>query len=362
MASGYGKSWPGDYLKEKTTAIQPHHRFRMRRTPALTVLATGLCLIGAVAPRHVHAVDLTPFYSFDQGPLVQIFGLPALAPARVTPEGAIDVGLSLAVANNFSASETAGERASLDGETWRTTLLLRRGFAGGIEFGIELPFVRHGGGSLDSFVESWHEFFGLPQNNRDAAPANRLEYHYERNGVTELDLTEPVSGVGDLRLTAAYQLIAPFSGDLALRASLKLPTGESAKLLGSGGTDLALWVSAGCGSSCDGRWGWYGGGGVLFAGQGEVLADQQRHWIGFGAGGLAYRLASAVMLKLQLDAHTDFFGQTDLAQIGAASIQVAMGGTIQLSDRYALDLAVSEELVHNTASDVVLQVILRARF
>jgi hypothetical protein len=39
-----------------------------------------------------------------------------------------------------------------------------------------------------------------------------------------------------------------------------------------------------------------------------------------------------------------------------------MGGTIRLSDRYALDLAVSEELVHNTASDVVLQAMLRARF
>jgi hypothetical protein len=334
----------------------------MRRTPALTVLATGLCLFGALAPRDAHAVDITPFYSFDQGPLVQIFGLPALAPARVAPEHAVDVGLSLAVANNFSFDEAPGERANLDGETWRTTLLLRRGFGGGIELGIELPFVRHGGGSLDSFVKNWHEFFGLPQNNRDSAPADRLEYHYERNGVTELDLTEPVSGVGDLRLTAARQLAAPFSGDLALRASVKLPTGDSTKLLGSGGTDIAVWLSAACGSNCGERWGWYGGGGLLFAGQGEVLAEQQHHLIGFGTGGLAYRLASAVTLKAQLDAHTDFFGQTELAQIGAASIQVVMGGTIRLSDRYALDLAVSEELVHNTASDVVLQAMLRARF
>jgi hypothetical protein len=93
-----------------------------------------------------------------------------------------------------------------------------------------------------------------------------------------------------------------------------------------------------------------------------VLADQQHRLIGFGTGGLAYRLVPAVTLKAQLDAHTDFFGQTDLAQIGAASTQIVMGGTILLSDRYALDLAASEELVHNTASDVVLQVILRARF
>jgi hypothetical protein len=321
-----------------------------------------VCLGGALAPRTASAVDITPFYSFDQSPLVQIFGLPALGPARVAPERAIDVGLSLAVANNFSFGETPKESASLDGETWRTTLLLRRGFAGRIELGIELPFVRHGGGSLDSFVESWHEFFGLPQNNRDAAPADRLEYHYERSGVTELDLTEPVSGVGDVRLTAAHQLAVPFSADLALRASLKLPTGDSAKLLGSGGTDVALWLSAGCGSSCGEHWGWYGGGGLLFAGQGEVLADQQHRLIGFGTGGLAYRLVPAVTLKAQLDAHTDFFGQTDLAQIGAASTQIVMGGTILLSDRYALDLAASEELVHNTASDVVLQVILRARF
>lgn len=334
----------------------------MRRTPALTALVAGWCFGGALAPRAACAVDVTPFYSFDQGPLVQIFGLPALAPARVTPERAIDAGLSLAVANNFSFDETPSESAKFDGETWRTTLLVRRGFAGGVELGIELPFVRHGGGSLDNFVQSWHEFFGLPQNKRDATASDQLVYHYERNGVTELDLTEPVSGVGDLRLTAAFQLAAPFPGDLALRASVKLATGESTKLLGSGGTDVALWLSAGCGSSCGGQWGWYGGGGLLFAGHGEVLPDQQHHLVGFGTGGLAYRLASAVTLKAQLDGHTDFFGQTELAQIGAASIQAVMGGTIQLSDRYALDLAVSEELVHNTASDVVLQVIGRARF
>lgn len=293
---------------------------------------------------------------------MQIFGLPALGPARVVPQQITDIGISLAVANNFSFDQTTSETANLDGETWRTTLLARRGFAHGIELGIELPFVRHGGGSLDSFVEGWHEFFGLPQNNRDAVPASRLEYHYERNGVVELDLTEPVTGVGDLRLTAAYQLAAPFPGDLALRASLKLPTGDSTKLLGSGGTDLALWLSAGCGAHCEGRWGWYGGGGLMFTGQGEVLAAQQNHLVGFGSGGLAYRLAPAMTLKVQFDGHTGFFRQTALPQIGAASFQVVMGGTVLLSERYALDLSVSEELVHNTASDVVLQIVLRARF
>lgn len=334
----------------------------MRRVSTPTALAAALCLGGALGPRAAGAVDTTPFYSFDQGPLVQIFGLPALGPARVVPRQVTEIGISLAVANNFSFGETSNETANLDGETWRTTLLARRGFAHGIELGIELPSVRHGGGSLDSFVENWHELFGLPQNNRDVAPADRLEYHYERNGVVTLDLTEPVSGVGDLRLTAAYQLVAPFPGDLALRASVKLPTGDSAKLLGSGGTDLAVWLSAGCGAHCQGRWGWYGGGGLMFIDQGEVLAAQQNHLVGFGSGGLAYRLAPAATLKVQFDGHTDFFRQTELPQIGAASIQVVMGGTVLLSERYALDLSVSEELVHNTASDVVLQAVLRARF
>ncbi len=333
----------------------------MRRISAVTAFA-GFFLGGALAPPAASAVGVIPFYSFDQGPLVQIFGLPALGPARVVPERATDIGLSLAVANNFSFGETSNETASLDGETWRTTLLARRGFAHGVELGIELPFVRHGGGSLDRFVENWHELFGLPQNNRDTAPADRLKYRYERDGVVELDLTEPVSGVGDVRLTAAYQLAAPFPGDLALRASVKLPTGDSAKLLGSGGTDLAFWLSAGCGAHCEGRWGWYGGGGLMIAGQGEVLAAQQHHLVGFGSGGLAYRLAPAVTLKVQFDGHTDFFRQTALPQIGAASVQVVMGGTLLLSERYALDLSVSEELVHNTASDVVLQTVLRARF
>lgn len=333
----------------------------MRPSTVLAALAGGLCVGAVLAPRAACAVDTTPFYSFDQGPLVQLFGLPALGPARVVPQQVTEIGISLAAANNFSFDETARERAALDGETWRTTLLVRRGVAGGFELGIDLPFVRHGGGSLDSLVTNWHDFFGLPQNNRDTAPANRLAYRYERNGVVELNLTEPVSGIGDLRLAAAHQLAAPFPGDLALRASLKLPSGDSAKLLGSGGTDLALWLSGGCGASCAGQWGWWGGGGLLIAGQGEVLADQQNHVIGFGSGGLAYQLVPAVTLKVQFDGHTDFFRHTDLPQLGAASVQVVMGGTVLLSARYALDLSVSEELVHNTAADVVLQAVLRAR-
>jgi hypothetical protein len=321
----------------------------------------GLLLTGVGYAPPGRATELVPFHSADANPFVQIFGLPALGVARVLPAGGNELSAIVTVANGFTADSNATESARLDGEIRRIALVGRRGVGNGFDWGIELPHVAHGGGQLDNLIEQWHELFGLPTGSREAAPRNDFEYLYQRNGTDAFHMTEPASGWGDLRLTAGYQLPAATT-DLALRASLKLPTGDSTVLLGSGGTDLALWLTAACGSSCGDAWGWYGGGGLLILGQGEVLPAQQRRLVGFAAAGLAYRLVPALTLKSQIDAHTDFYGQTDLPEIGAASAQLLIGGALTLGERYTLDFAVGEELVHNTAADLVLLVSLRTTF
>ncbi len=329
------------------------------RLPALCLLLAGVLL-----PAPASAAQVTPFYSFDQNPFVQIFGLPALGDGRVLEPQANELGIVWSAANHFTANTAGPEDARLDGETRRTTLLARRGVGRRLEIGLELPFVEHDSGEFDQLVYQWHELFGLPHGQRDVAERNGFEIRYQRDGIDVVHLTEPTSGVGDVRITAGYRLASAGadSADVALRASLKLPTGDSAGLLGSGGTDLALWLSAGCGSLCPGAWGWFGGGGLLVTGQGEVLASQQRPLIGFGTVGGGYELAPWLTFKAQVDGHTDFFDQTELPQIGAASAQLVLGATLRFARSYAFEVAVSEELVHNTASDLVLTASLRARF
>ena len=77
-------------------------------------------------------------------------------------------------------------------------------------------------------------------------PRRRLAYAYERNGELAVDLDDETEGLGDLRLSLGWQLLRP-QGDnphaLALRTSIKLPTGDDERLLGSGSTDIAFRLS-----------------------------------------------------------------------------------------------------------------------
>lgn len=335
---------------------------RRRTMPLGTALMIG-CVLSSVPAL---AVDVTPFYSFNQSPLVQIYGLPALGNARVLDPDQTRIQLAVSLASHFTSGTTADEEISFDGETHRTTLIVQRGLGHGMEWGIELPQVSQRGGFLDNAVDGWHDLFNLPDGGRPQATRNQMSYRYQRYGQTRIHITQPDSGVGDLRLTGARQLSGDSERgghDLALRTSLKLPTGDSGALLGSGGTDLALWLSAGCGQAvCSGDWGRYGGAGVLWVGRGKVLPEMQQHVVAFGSAGISWRATGNVSLKAQLDAHTTFYRDTQLRQLGSASAQVVLGGTWALSRQTAMDLALTEDIVVNTAPDVGFLLALRHHF
>jgi hypothetical protein len=308
--------------------------------------------------------DVEPLESFNQSPLIQIYGLPALGPARVLSPGETRLALHLRLANNFTASSNPTESLTLDGETHRFSLAWRQGLGHESEWGIELPYLAHNGGFLDSVIEHWHALFHLPGGGRDHAPRDQIDYRYRRNGVDLVRVDQAVSGAGDLRLTVARQLAVPaFPGEriMALRASLKLPTGNSRELLGSGSTDLALWLSAASTRPAD-VWNLYGGGGILLMSQGEVLPAQQRRQVGFGTVGVSRKFFSQVAVNAQLDAHSPFYDSTGFRQIGAYALQGLLGLAWEWRPRRYLEFSVSEDLAVDTSPDVVFGLSLRFDF
>ena len=203
----------------------------------------AVCAIAAsLAPALAIGQDLTPLPTFNQSPLVQIYGLPALGSARVLDKGESEVQVALALANNFTGASHGDEALTLDGETHRATLTLRRGLAGGYEVGAELPYVRQTGGFLDHTIDVWHDTFALPNRDRNLVPRDRLLYRYIRGGQTLVDVQTASDGIGDVRLTGAREV----GGVNALHVSIKLPTGTSDNLHGSGATDVAVWLSTAC--------------------------------------------------------------------------------------------------------------------
>jgi hypothetical protein len=327
----------------------------------ITTLLSAVML--AVLARPLPAAEITPFQTFNQSPLVQIYGLPSPGHSRILKKGEFEARVALDLANNFAHGATDQESVLLDGESLRSTLSIQRGFAG-FEAGLELPIVSQSGGFLDGFIEGWHGFFGLPNSNRSQDPKNRLLYFYEKNGITRLRFTESQTGVGDLRLVAATQLYSTEEAAVALHGLLKVPTGNSSDLTGSGSTDCAIWFSGTRDYNLNG-WGKgaiFGSIGGLAKTDGDVLRGQERSFVGFGTLGAGWNPLEMLALKLQLSSHSPFYRGSDLVELDAVSTLLVVGGTIAFTDQTALDIGVSEDVAVYRSPDISIHLGLTTRF
>lgn len=324
-----------------------------------------LILVLLAFPCRARAVEITPFQIRNQTPLVQLFGLPAIGDARVLAPGKYSAGLSFDLASNYTTSGTATESLLLDGESYRFNLILKAGLPDGFEAGIELPWLSYGGGTIDGFIEEWHRFFGLPDGGRGSAPNNRLRYRYSRSGVPRLEISDAHSGIGDLMLTGGWQFYGDTKSPQAasLRAAVKIPTGDSAVLTGSGSTDLSLWLIGRSDYTLSlGHATLYGAAGGMYLTQGNVLPDLQSHWVGFGTIGAGWSPWEVISFILQLDASTPFYHGSSLTTLSGNPLGLLMGGSLALGDRTTLELAVAEDLSVSTWPDVTFHMGLTHRF
>ncbi|MBI3898589.1 MAG: DUF3187 family protein [Gammaproteobacteria bacterium] len=317
-------------------------------------------LITTALPIAAHARDTDPLPMYNQTPFAQIFGLPALGAARVLARDKRTAGVGYEVANYFVHEQRGNEQLIIDGETHRTNVNFSIGTAYG-EFGIEIPHLSHSGGSLDSFIESWHDTFNQKQGGRPQVEDNQLIYSYRRDGVDLLNFRNATDGVGDVRLTGAWALASGGSVDVALHTSLKLPTGNADKLLGSGAADAAIWFAAGCGV-CTGRWSGHANGGLLWLGDGEVLSSLQRRVVAFLGTGVGLTVWEPVTFKAALYAHTPFYDDTEMRPLGLSTVQLIFGGSWTASKDVTVDLGFSEDIRVYTAPDISILLNMRAGF
>ncbi|NIV73764.1 MAG: DUF3187 family protein [Gammaproteobacteria bacterium] len=304
----------------------------------------------------------------NQNPFVAIHGLPSIGVARTLPAGRSEAAITLDLTNEFADSTKPDESIELDGETHRLALSYRRGFGRGLEAGVSLPVVRHSGGFLDGFIESWHDMLGLSDLGRDDVPEDRLVYRYTRSGEALAEVTDSTAGLGDITLSGGFS--PTFGRDasamqFAVRAQLKLPTGDSDRLRGSGAVDVAVWgvVSGKLSSWRGSQWRWYGGAGVLAMGNGDVLPGQQRDFGVFANAGAAWQPLSRIAFKLQLDAHSALYEDTRVSPLAEDAFTAGLGGTWSVSSGHSLDFAVVEDVINLGASpDVSFHLNWRAGF
>ena len=106
----------------------------------------------------------------------------------------------------------------------------------------------------------------------------------------------------------------------------------------------------------------FGVAGMMAMTDGKVLQGQQRNLVGFGCLGFGWSPLRWIAFKIQTNAHTSFYEDSELREVNADSAQLTVGGTLAFSDQTTLDIGVSEDLIVQTAPDVVFHFALRHRF
>jgi hypothetical protein len=239
---------------------------------------------------------------------------------------------------------------------------LRYGITDQLQVGIDLPWVWHSKGFMDSFINDWHDFFGLSNGDRDALKNNQLDYLYSHDGDERLRLQDEVDSLGDLRLQLAWQFKTTEQSAFTLQTQLKAPTGDADKLTGSEAWDLSLALSVQRDFPLgNGQGALWGGFGVNWLGDGEVLEEDVEEFAANGWLGAGWSPLDWLALKVQIDSHTALY-DSDLSELGDPAVIMTMGGTLGLGEKTFLDIGIGEDLNVNASPDVTFHLSLAHRF
>ena len=148
----------------------------------------SFALIGSAA-----AQETAPLRTRNLSPVVSIFGLPTWEAALETDSN--ELSLIGEMASHYRLSARGEEQLILDGETWRASLLYKRGIGERWTVGVEVPLIRQSGGVLDDVIDGWHAFFNLPEGNRNRLPEDRLDFRYSDRNVNAFTIDGSSSGL-----------------------------------------------------------------------------------------------------------------------------------------------------------------------
>ncbi len=291
-----------------------------------------------------------PLTTRDQNPLLAGFGLPAPLPANLNAMPSRDAQFNWASSAIFQNSNS--ERLTVDAETKELRLILAHPWDDRWATRLQLPYRETSGGSLDGFIDRWHDWFGLPEGVRPQQPHDRLLIDYSRDGFNRVHVTDRSSGIGDITLDVGYQSLSSPNTNLTLWASIKLPTGNANDLTGSGAADES--IAAAFDHRLGSRWSLSVQLAGTHLGKGDLLPANQKSFVASGLVAVSFAATSNTEITAQVDGHTAAY-DSDLKFLGTAAI-LTLGGAHRFNSGWRLELGVSEDIAVDASPDVVFVV------
>ncbi|MEW6324190.1 MAG: DUF3187 family protein [Nitrospirota bacterium] len=227
------------------------HRFR--------VVVFLLSAVWLASPASLPAAPLVegfsgegPFPTRNYNPVQLLFlSMPAEA-ATTLARGAYEVKLEYAESNIIVWEKTPRVDATLKFETFRFSLQLKHGLTDRLEVGLHVPYLYRNGGFLDPFIISVEKAIASFNVDRLTFTNGSFGgYEITIDGETVISGEDRQSGLGDIVLGGKWLALTETRTRpaLAVRAALKLPTGDFGRAFGSEhpdvGVGLALQKSVG---------------------------------------------------------------------------------------------------------------------
>ena len=304
-----------------------------------------ISIVGVIALAGINQVTIAGvgLATRDLNPVLQPVYLPTQAP--VNPDNGWRIDHSIYITNTLQEENESGEDLVIDAENYRYEL--------GFSYRknqwlaqVNIPFVANNGGELDGLIDSWHEFFGLPEGDRDKFPKDELNIEYLRDGIEQFSQDSDTSGLGDLSIAIGFES----QHETRYFIGIELPTGSESDFSGNEAVDFAIWVSRE--KRIDEEMSLYGLLGLSFPADDGALEGLIVDEIWVAQLGLEYRFNDKLVGIAQLDLHSETIEDSDLDAFGE-SLQIQLGlGFTGLFENHRLDLFFSEDILVGTAPDI----------
>jgi hypothetical protein len=280
----------------------------------------------------------------DENPLIRSFYLPLPSDGRLT-DGA-DLSATLSISNTLNVENRPQESLLVDGESDALRLTYEDALYQSWRFRFTVPIIHDSGGFLDSAIDHWHRWFGFNPGNRPFYPQNEIVYSYTGKG--SVDLTQPQTSVGDISGELGWYPVDDAHRTLSLWGGLEAPTGSVAKLTGDGAWDGAAWAHGAL------RWPQWQLAAELGLAQpfgDEIFAGAAHRTSLFARFAATRALGSEWSLRAQLDGQTGRVRDSDIRFLGP-SLQLTVGASRRLGDRWRFEFGFAEDAAVNTAPDI----------
>ena len=292
-----------------------------------------------------------PLWVENLSPIAALVALPSQRSADVR-EG-LSVTLHSDVATHFVSQSSREERVFFDGETQRHSVALRWGVSPEWELTTVIPFTKQSGGFTDGYVNRWHDFFGMSDGGRGEIPEDQLSYQFSSPEL-QSGLTGSSSGLSDVTFELAYAGERRRDLQIAYAVGYKASFGESSKWMGSGSSDFYGLARFSGAHRSDLPLYWHGQFGVTAVGNSPLLGPQKEDWIWFGGLSAEWLLNQRWALVGQMDSHSALL-DSPLDALGEPAAMLSLGLRRQLGRNWAVDISFAEDIVVESAPDIIFQ-------